>query len=222
MNQHDLVVIGGGPGGYPAAIRAAQLGLNVGLVEREAQLGGTCVRVGCIPSKALLESSERLLETQHDLKAHGINVGDVTFDLAAMLKRKDAVVRANTTGLDYLIKKNKITRYKGTGRISAANRVLVEGEQSAELEAKNILIATGSKTAQLRGVEVDGNVIGTSTGCVVLSAVPQHLLLLARVTLDWNLVQCGSGWARKSRFWNICRAFCPAWIRKSPTKPLRF
>jgi dihydrolipoamide dehydrogenase len=120
MNQHDLVVIGGGPGGYPAAIRAAQLGLNVGLVEREAQLGGTCVRVGCIPSKALLESSERLLETQHDLKAHGINVGDVTFDLAAMLKRKDAVVRANTTGLDYLIKKNKITRYKGTGRISAA------------------------------------------------------------------------------------------------------
>jgi dihydrolipoamide dehydrogenase len=193
MNQHDLVVIGGGPGGYPAAIRAAQLGLNVGLVEREAQLGGTCVRVGCIPSKALLESSERLLETQHDLKAHGINVGDVTFDLAAMLKRKDAVVRANTTGLDYLIKKNKITRYKGTGRISAANRVLVEGEQSAELEAKNILIATGSKTAQLRGVEVDGDVIGTSTDALSYPKVPQHLVVIGAGYIGLEL---GSVWKR--------------------------
>ncbi|HEX8237710.1 MAG TPA: dihydrolipoyl dehydrogenase [Abditibacteriaceae bacterium] len=193
MNQHDLVVIGGGPGGYPAAIRAAQLGLNVGLVEREAQLGGTCVRVGCIPSKALLESSERLLETQHDLKAHGILVGDVTFDLAAMLKRKDAVVRANTTGLDYLIKKNKITRYKGTGRITAPNRVLVEGEQSAELEAKNIVIATGSKTAQLRGVEIDGNVIGTSTDALSYPQVPQHLVVIGAGYIGLEL---GSVWKR--------------------------
>jgi dihydrolipoamide dehydrogenase len=193
MNQHDLVVIGGGPGGYPAAIRAAQLGLNVGLIEREAQLGGTCVRVGCIPSKALLESSERLLETQYDLKAHGIIVGDVTFDLAAMLKRKDAVVRANTTGLDYLVKKNKITRYKGTGRITAPNRVLVEGEQSAELEAKNILIATGSKTAQLRGVEVDGNVIGTSTDALSYPQVPQHLVVIGAGYIGLEL---GSVWKR--------------------------
>src|SRR5262245_15291908 len=105
MPQHDLAIIGGGPGGYVAAIRAAQLGLNVACIEKESTLGGTCVRVGCIPSKALLESSERFAEAQHDLATHGVKIGNVELDLATMLKRKDAVVKANTTGVDLLFKK---------------------------------------------------------------------------------------------------------------------
>jgi dihydrolipoamide dehydrogenase len=164
MNTHDLVVIGGGPGGYPAAIRAAQLGLNVAVIEQEEALGGTCVRVGCIPSKALLESTERLLETQRELAQHGIEVGDVSVNLSQMMKRKDDVVKANTGGVAFLLKKNKITRYRGHGRISAPNRVLVEGDEPQEIEAKHIIIATGSKSANLRGVEIDSVRIGTSYG----------------------------------------------------------
>ncbi len=121
--EHDLVVIGAGPGGYVAAIRAAQLGMNVGIVEREAVLGGTCLRVGCIPSKALLESSEKFAEARHSLAEHGVKVSGVELDLAAMLKRKDLVVKGLTTGIDALMKKHKITRYRGTGRLVAASAV---------------------------------------------------------------------------------------------------
>ena len=122
----DLLIIGGGPGGYTAAIRAAQLGLSVGVVEREAILGGTCLRVGCIPSKAMLESSERYYETQHALAEHGVKVGGVELDLATMLRRKDQIVTTNGRGIDGLFKKHKITRYAGHGRIVAPGKVIVE------------------------------------------------------------------------------------------------
>src|SRR5882672_5587759 len=127
--QHDLIIIGAGPGGYVAAIRAAQLGLNVACVEKEPALGGTCLRIGCIPSKALLESSERFRETKDGLAAHGIRAGNVELDLAAMLKRKDQIVTTLTRGVDSLFKKNKITRYAGLGRIEGTGRVVVDSEK---------------------------------------------------------------------------------------------
>ncbi len=191
---HDLVIIGGGPGGYPAAIRAAQLGFNVACIDREDRLGGTCVRVGCIPSKALLESSEKFVEIGHDMSTHGITVGEVSLDLAQMMKRKDAIVKTLTSGVDFLFKKNKITRYHGTGRISAPNRVMVESEgEPIELEAQNILIATGSKTAQLKGVELDGDRIGTSTDALSYSEVPNHLVVIGAGYIGLEL---GSVWRR--------------------------
>ena len=193
MKQHDLVVIGGGPGGYPAAIRAAQLGLNVACIEQEEALGGTCVRVGCIPSKALLESSERLQETQHELQLHGINVEGVSFDLAQMMKRKTDVVKTLTGGVAFLLKKHKITRYLGHGKIIAPNRVLVEGKDNEEIEAKNIVIATGSKSANLRGVEMDGDRIVTSTEALSFPEVPGHLIVIGGGYIGLEL---GSVWKR--------------------------
>lgn len=193
MKQHGLVVIGGGPGGYPAAIRAAQLGLNVACIEQEEALGGTCVRVGCIPSKALLESSERLQETQHELQLHGINVEGVSFDLAQMMKRKTDVVKTLTGGVAFLLKKHKITRYLGHGKIIAPNRVLVEGKDNEEIEAKNIVIATGSKSANLRGVEMDGDRIVTSTEALSFPEVPQHLIVIGGGYIGLEL---GSVWKR--------------------------
>src|ERR1043165_400484 len=121
--QHDLVIIGAGPGGYTAAIRAAQLGLNVACIEKEPALGGTCLRIGCLPSKALLESSERFHEAKHDFATHGIRAGNLELDLAAMLKRKDQIVTTLTRGVDSLFKKNKITRYAGLARIEGTGRV---------------------------------------------------------------------------------------------------
>jgi len=190
---HDIVIIGGGPGGYPAAIRAAQLGLNVACIEKEPALGGTCVRVGCIPSKALLESSERLHEAQTELKAHGINVGELSVDLSTMMKRKDDIVKANTTGVDYLFKKHKITRYLGTGRITGPGSVAVDGTAPAELSAKYILIATGSKVAPLNGVQLDGDRIGTSTEALSYPEVPKHLIVIGAGVIGMEL---GSVWRR--------------------------
>jgi dihydrolipoamide dehydrogenase len=189
---HDLVIIGGGPGGYPAAIRAAQLGLNVACIEKEAALGGTCVRVGCIPSKALLESSERYLETQHELAQHGIDVQGVSFDLTRILKRKDDVVTANTRGIDYLFKKNKITRYRGLGRFTAPDKVLCEGD-GTEISAQHFLIATGSKVAILPGVEVDGERVVTSTEALSFDDVPKHLVVIGAGYIGLEL---GSVWRR--------------------------
>jgi dihydrolipoamide dehydrogenase len=118
MKKHDLIVLGAGPGGYVAAIRAAQLGLDVACIDEHEQLGGTCLRVGCIPSKALLESSEKFWETQHGLEAHGIQVRKVQLDLAAMLKRKEQIVQGLTQGIKSLLKKNKVTHYRGRGRLT--------------------------------------------------------------------------------------------------------
>jgi dihydrolipoyl dehydrogenase len=192
--KHDLVIIGSGPGGYVAAIRAAQLGMNVACVEFEPALGGTCLRVGCIPSKALLESSERYHETKDALAPHGIQVQGVSFDLGTMLKRKDEIVKGLTGGVDMLFRKNKVMRYTGRGRITGPGRVTVEGgPEPASLEAKNILIATGSKSASLRGVTVDGDRIGTSTEALSWPEVPGHLVVIGAGYIGLEL---GSVWLR--------------------------
>lgn len=190
----DLIVIGAGPGGYVAAIRAAQLGLRVAVVEQEAALGGTCLRVGCIPSKALLESSERYEEARNVLKLHGVMVGEVGLDLPTMMRRKDLVVSALTKGIEGLFKKHKITRYQGRGRIQGPGRVRVEGpKETSELEAKSVLLATGSRSAPLPGVELDHDRIGTSTEALSYASVPGHLVVIGAGVIGLEL---GSVWRR--------------------------
>jgi len=192
--QHDLVVIGAGPGGYVAAIRAAQLGLNVACIEKEKALGGTCARVGCIPSKALLESSELYYEAKHGFARHGIRIEKIDLELEALMKRKDDVVKALTSGVEGLFKKNKITRYLGHGRLAGAGKVVVEsGAERTELAAKHVLIATGSVSAPLPGVELDGDRIATSTEAIAWPAVPKHLVVIGAGAIGLEL---GSVWAR--------------------------
>jgi dihydrolipoamide dehydrogenase len=193
VKKHDLIVIGAGPGGYVAAIRAAQLGLDVACIEDEETLGGTCVRVGCIPSKALLEASERYHAAGHELAEFGVKVSGVELDLARMLERKTKVVAQNTGGVAYLFKKNKITRYRGHGRITGQGRVVVEGQDANELEAKHVLIATGSNVAPLRGVTLDGDRIGTSTEALSYPEVPKHLVVIGAGYIGLEL---GSVWNR--------------------------
>lgn len=194
MSEFDIVIIGAGPGGYVAAIRAAQLGFSVAVVEREATLGGTCVRVGCIPSKALLESSERYLQAKKHLSEHGVGVAEVTLDLATMHARKDGVVKANTDGVAFLFKKNKVERFTGSGRLSAPGEVIVEGAGDPQrLRAKHIVLATGSQCAPLRGVEVDGERIGTSTEALTWGSVPEHLVVIGAGVIGLEL---GSVWLR--------------------------
>jgi dihydrolipoamide dehydrogenase len=193
--NHDLIVIGGGPGGYVAAIRAAQLGMNAAVVEREPRLGGTCLRVGCIPSKALLESSHKLEAARHDLATHGVNVMGVSFDLAAMMKRKDDVVNTLAKGIDALLAKNKVTRYRGTGRLAGAGRVEVAAADGATqiLEAPRIILAVGSRAVVLPGVEVDGGLVGTSTEALAFDSVPGHLVVIGGGYIGLEL---GSVWRR--------------------------
>ncbi|MEX2212602.1 MAG: dihydrolipoyl dehydrogenase [Phycisphaeraceae bacterium] len=199
MSQYDLIVIGGGPGGYVAAIRAAQLGLNVACIDANEQLGGTCLRVGCIPSKAMLESSEKYAQLKHGLADHGIKLGKVELDLAAMLKRKEEVVKTLTSGIDGLLKKNKITRYLGMGALSPhaegsqLHRVTVKGKDNTELEAKHIIIATGSKVASLKGIEFDGDRVGSSTEALAYDKVPGHLVVIGAGYIGMEM---GSVWLR--------------------------
>ena len=190
MKSFDLLVIGAGPGGYVAAIRAAQLGLSTACVEKEKALGGTCGRVGCIPSKVLLESSERYAEVARGLDRHGIKVAKLELDLAAMLKRKDDVVKASTAGVDFLFKKWNVERLTGHAKIVAPGRVAVGGE---EFGAKHILIATGSVSAPLKGVEIDGDRIGTSTEALSWPEVPGHLVVIGAGAIGLEL---GSVWQR--------------------------
>jgi dihydrolipoamide dehydrogenase len=190
----DLVVIGAGPGGYVAAIRAAQLGWSVACIEKEPALGGTCLRVGCIPSKALLESSEQFHNAQHGLKAHGILVNQVQLDLAAMLKRKTQIVTTLTKGIEALFKKNKVTRFSGHATLLGTSRILVKGEkESTEISAKQILIATGSRSAPLPGVVLDGDRVGTSTEALSYPEVPKHLVVIGAGVIGLEL---GSVWNR--------------------------
>lgn len=192
--EHDLVVIGAGPGGYVAAIRAAQLGMNVVCVEREAALGGTCLRVGCIPSKALLESSELYAACQERVGTHGIRFEAVTLDLRAMLRRKDETVGALTRGVAGLFRKHTITRYTGQGRITGVGQVVVEdGKETIGLAARRILIATGSAPAELPGVALDGDRIGTSTEALSYPDVPGHLVVIGAGYIGLEL---GSVWRR--------------------------
>ncbi|MDB6015846.1 MAG: dihydrolipoamide dehydrogenase [Pedosphaera sp.] len=194
MPQHDLIIIGAGPGGYTAAIRAAQLGLNVACIEQEPALGGTCLRIGCIPSKALLESSELFSEANHTFPRHGIILPEVKLDLATMLRRKEQVVNTLTKGVDSLFKKNKITRYLGHARINGTGQIVVESsKEKTDLQAKHILIATGSKSSPLPGVELDGDRIGTSTEALSYPEVPKHLVVIGAGYIGLEL---GSVWRR--------------------------
>ncbi len=192
---HDVIVIGGGPGGYVAAIRAAQLGMKAAVVEKEPQLGGTCLRVGCIPSKALLESSHKLEMAQHELATHGVNVMGVSFDLAAMMKRKADVVSTLAKGIEALLGKNKVTRHRGTGRLAGAGRVEVTAEDGTKtmLEAPRIVLAVGSRPVVLPGVEVDGRLVGTSTEALAFDTVPGHLVVIGGGYIGLEL---GSVWRR--------------------------
>jgi dihydrolipoamide dehydrogenase len=192
--EHDLVVIGAGPGGYVAAIRAAQLGWNVGCVEQAPALGGTCLRLGCIPSKVLLESSELYALASQRFAAHGIQCAGLTLDLATLMRRKDQVVTLLSRGVESLFKKHRITRYTGRGRLEGPGRVSVQnGAQSTELKAKHILLATGSKPASLPGLELDGQRIGTSTEALAYAAVPKHLVVIGAGYIGLEL---GSVWRR--------------------------
>ena len=191
---YDLIVIGGGPGGYVAAIRAAQLGMKVACVEMNPTLGGTCLNVGCIPSKALLVSSEKFAEAQNHLGQHGVKVGNVTLDLAAMMGHKNKVVKDNTAGIEYLFKKNKIDWIKGKGRVVAAGQVAVDGADGSKTYAtKNILIATGSESMPLNGVPVDEKRIVTSTGALTLAEVPKTMVVIGGGVIGLEL---GSVWQR--------------------------
>jgi dihydrolipoamide dehydrogenase len=200
MSNFDLVVIGSGPGGYVAAIRASQLGMSVACVEKDATLGGTCLNVGCIPSKALLESSEKYAEARQHLSAHGIKVAGVELDLATMINRKDKVVKQLTGGVSMLFRKNKVAEIHGLGRLAGRegelHRVEVvdaQGQVAQTLVAKNVLIATGSKIATLPGIELDYDRVGTSTEALSWPAVPKHLVIIGAGVIGLEL---GSVWAR--------------------------
>jgi dihydrolipoamide dehydrogenase len=194
-DQFDVVVIGAGPGGYVAAIRAAQLKLKVACVESEQKLGGTCLRVGCIPSKALLEASHHYHEAKHDLSAFGIEVKGVELKLSAMMKKKSDTVEQLTGGVAHLFKKNNVTRVLGHGKIVAPGKVSVTGAdgKTEELSTKHIIIATGSNVAPLPGVEVDGDKIGTSTEALSYPEVPKHLVVIGAGVIGLEL---GSVWQR--------------------------
>src|ERR1700728_414531 len=180
MASHDLIVIGSGPGGYVCAIRAAQLGMKTAVVERWATFGGTCLNIGCIPSKAMLNASELYEEAEHKFGEMGIKVGTPGVDLAAMLKYKEKGVDGNVKGVDYLFKKNKIETFRGTGRIAAPGRVGVKADdgKAQMLETKNIVIATGSDVARLPGIAIDEKRVVSSTGALDLAKVPQKLLIV--------------------------------------------
>jgi dihydrolipoamide dehydrogenase len=190
----DLVVLGGGPGGYVAAIRAAQLGMRVACVEKEDALGGTCVRVGCIPSKALLDSSELFDQIRHKSGVHGIRVGEPEIDVAAMLERKDGVVKANTDGVKFLFKKNKVEWVRGFGRLASPESVEVEtAEGTRTLTAKNIVLATGSVPVELPFLKFDHERIVDSTGALAFTEVPEHLVVVGGGVIGLEL---GSVWLR--------------------------
>ncbi|MCY2939654.1 MAG: dihydrolipoyl dehydrogenase [Planctomycetota bacterium] len=191
----DLVVIGGGPGGYVAAIRAAQLGIKVACVEKRATLGGTCLNVGCIPSKALLDSSEFYYLAGHKFSRHGIGIGDLTLDLAAMMARKDKVVRELTGGVAFLLKKNKIELITGTASLGRVGEVLVVDSAGVEcvLPTRNILLATGSEPVQIPALAFDGTHVLSSTEALCLEKVPEHLIVVGGGYIGLEL---GSVWRR--------------------------
>jgi dihydrolipoamide dehydrogenase len=191
----DVVVIGGGPGGYVAAIRAAQLGLSTVCVEMDRTLGGTCVNVGCIPSKALLDSSHHYDFAAHNAKAHGIGIGGLSIDVATMLKRKDDVVAQNTKGLEFLFKKNKITWAKGRGTLRPEGVVEVEGGDGSatSYRASNVVVATGSVPVELPFLRYDEERVLSNVGALTIPQVPKHLIVIGGGVIGLEL---GSVWRR--------------------------
>jgi dihydrolipoamide dehydrogenase len=193
--SYDLIVIGSGPGGYVCAIRAAQLGMKVAVVEKQKTFGGTCLNIGCIPSKALLYASEMFEEAAHGLAPLGVVVGPPKLDISAMMKHKSDTVAANVNGVAFLFRKNKIETFMGTGKILAAGKVEVSGAdgKTTLLETKAIVIATGSDVARLPGVEIDEKTIVSSTGALELEKPPAKLLVVGAGVIGLEL---GSVWAR--------------------------
>jgi dihydrolipoamide dehydrogenase len=192
--SYDLAVIGSGPGGYVCAIRAAQLGLKVAVIEKDPTLGGTCLNVGCIPSKALLYTSELFEKAGSDFDKLGIKVGEPELDLPGMMAHKDLVVASNTSGVEYLFKKNKIDSVRGIGSIAGPGKVNVENNGSSSVvEAKTIVIATGSESTPLPGITIDEDRIVSSTGALALSEVPKRLIVVGAGVIGLEL---GSVWRR--------------------------
>jgi len=190
-NQYDVVVIGGGPGGYVCAIRAAQLGKKVACVEKRGALGGTCLNVGCIPSKALLQSSEKFEEARHELSHHGVDLDGVKLNLDTMLGRKDKVVTDLTKGIEFLFRKNKVDYIRGAGKITGAHEVSVD--DGTTLTTDNIVIATGSTSAEIPSVPIDEERIVSSTGALSLPKVPGHLVVIGGGYIGLEL---GAVWRR--------------------------
>ena len=194
MPSYDLIIIGTGPGGYVCAIRAAQLGLKTAVVEKRATFGGTCLNIGCIPSKALLHASELFEEAGHKFSKMGIGITTPKLVLPSMMAFKDQGVDGNVKGVEFLLKKNKVDSFHGTARIAAPGKVEVKSESGTELlEAKSIVIATGSDVARLKGVEIDERRIVSSTGALSLPEVPKHLLVIGAGVIGLEL---GSVWRR--------------------------
>ena len=197
MQQFDYTVIGGGPGGYVSAIRAAQLGFKVAVIEKRPTLGGTCVNVGCIPSKALLDSSEKFHAASHEFADHGINVGSVKIDVKNMMERKVKVFKELTDGLDFLMKKNKITVIRGTGQMQKASQdkveIKVSGETEDTIETKYCIIATGSVPIAIPGMEIDEKQIITSDTAIALEKVPESMTIIGGGVIG---LEMGSVWNR--------------------------
>jgi dihydrolipoamide dehydrogenase len=189
--QYDVIVIGSGPGGYVCAIRAAQLGFKVACVEKRATLGGTCLNVGCIPSKALLSASEKYEQAKHQFASFGIKIGKLELDLKGMMGHKDKVVEANTKGVEFLFRKNKIDWIKGEGVITAANEVTVAGEKHTATKA--IIIATGSDVISLPNITIDEKTIVSSTGAIALDAVPKSMIVIGGGVIG---LEMGTVWQR--------------------------
>ena len=193
MADFDLIIIGAGPGGYVAAIRASQLGMKVACIEKEATLGGTCLNIGCIPSKALLNSSEKFIEFKNHAEEHGIKAGKVDLDLSKLMQRKNKIVKQLTAGIGFLFKKNKITHLSGTASFVDKQTIKVQSSKELTLSAKNFIIATGSSSMERTGITVDEKQIVTSTGALSLSTVPKTMLVIGGGYIG---LEMGSVWSR--------------------------
>src|SRR5437868_8534849 len=195
MEKFDVVIIGSGPGGYVAAIRAAQLGLKTAIVEKDKELGGTCLNIGCIPSKALLTSSDHFVFAKKEAEKHGIKIDNVTVDLPKMQQRKDKVVKTLTGGVRALMKTNKVTTFEGFGTITAPGKVSVKSSngEAQEIETKNIVIATGSMPVELPFAKFDGKTIVTSTEALCFTEPPKKFLVIGAGAIGLEL---GSVWNR--------------------------
>jgi dihydrolipoamide dehydrogenase len=192
--KYDITIIGSGPGGYVAAIRCAQLGMKTALIEKYSTLGGTCLNVGCIPSKAMLDSSEHYHNAVHNFTTHGIDIGgEIKVNLKQMVDRKNAVIKQTCDGIDFLMKKNKVDVYKGVGSFITKNSISVVGEKTEILETDKVIIATGSKPATLPGIEIDKKRVITSTEALNMTEVPKHLIIIGGGVIGLEL---GSVYAR--------------------------
>lgn len=213
--QFDVVIIGSGPGGYVCAIRCAQLGLKTAIIEKDKTLGGTCLNVGCIPSKALLESSELYHAAKHDFATHGIMNFKTELDLSAMLSRKEKIVKDLTNGVAFLMKKNKIEHFRGFGKILKPGVVEVTGDETKVLNAKNIICATGSIPVELPFLKYDEKKIVSSTGALSLAQVPKHMIVVGGGVIGLEL---GSVWLRlgaKVTVIEFAERLCPTMDKQS-------